>query len=255
MSIPISFRLLVLSAALFAPRTVAAQEVLAMATPAPAATPFATARATTTLRDEALRAPGLRILVSLDDRRLWLMHGRVTLYTAPVAVGKEVIMEYEGRTWDFTTPRGRRTVIGKERNPMWSPPDWHYVELAVMQGWKLVWLQRGQRVPVPEGGYVTVRGNRVGRVAPDGGWHPVAQGDEAVFGNTLYAPPSGTINRSMPGILGGYKLDTGGGIYLHGTPQQESVGRPATHGCMRLFDGDLAYIYRMAPVGTPVYVY
>ncbi len=209
----------------------------------------------TPLRQQAIGAPGLRVLVSVDDRQLWLMDGQTMLYTAPVAVGKEVVMEYEGQSWDFTTPRGVRRVIGKERNPLWSAPDWHYIELAALQGWKLVWLRSGQRVPVAEGGYVTTRGGVVGRVAPDGSWHPVARGDEAVFGDTLFAPPPGSVNRSMPGILGNYKLDTGGGIYLHGTPEEASVGRPSTHGCMRLLDSDLQFLYRSIPVGTPVYVY
>ncbi|HSU13305.1 L,D-transpeptidase [Longimicrobium sp.] len=225
------------------------------APPVPLPGPEASAGPASPLRDQALNARGVRLVVSLYDRQVWLMDGRIALYTAPVAVGKEVVMEYEGRVWDFTTPRGIRRVLGKERNPMWTAPDWHYVELAAMQGWKLVWLQGGERVPLAEGGYVTTRGGRVGRVAPDGTWHPVERGDEAVFGDTLFAPPPGSANRTMPGILGAYKLDTGSGIYLHGTPELASVGRPATHGCLRLLDGDLEYLYRHVSVGTPIYIY
>jgi hypothetical protein len=225
------------------------------AAPAPLPGPEASAGPASPLRDQALNATGVRLLISLYDRQLWLMDGRIALYTAPVAVGKEVVMEYEGRTWDFTTPRGIRRVLGKERNPQWTAPDWHYVELAALQGWKLVWLRPGQRVPLAEGGYVTTRGGMVGRVAADGTWHPVNRGDEAVFGDTLFAPPEGSPNRRMPGILGNYKLDTGDGIYLHGTPEWTSIGRPATHGCLRLLDADLEYLYRHVGVGTAIYIY
>ncbi|HEU4453875.1 MAG TPA: L,D-transpeptidase [Longimicrobium sp.] len=242
----------------------AAALMLAAALPRPAASQApdvapvalaAGARPVSPHREAAERARELRLVVSVNDRTLWLKHGTVTLYEAPVAVGREVVIEWEGRAWNFTTPLGRRVVRGKERNPVWSPPDWHYVELAVFQGWKLVWLRGGQRVPLADGGYVTTRGGQVGRVAADGSWHPVARGDEAVFDGTLFAPPPGSINRRMTGILGAYKLDTGDGIYLHGTDDLASVGTASTHGCMRLRDEDLAQLYRMVPVGTPVYIY
>ena len=198
---------------------------------------------------------GVRLIVSVDDRRLWLKDGATTVYTAPVAVGREVVLEYDGHSWDFTTPRGRRTVIGKERAPRWTPPMWHYVELAVANHLQIQQLQRGRRQPLPGGGWVEVRGNRVGKVDRDGSWHPVPEDEEVVFDDHLFIPPEGTVNRHLPGILGAYKLDLGGGIYLHGTPETESVGEAATHGCMRLHAEDLAWLYRNVRVGTPVYIY
>jgi lipoprotein-anchoring transpeptidase ErfK/SrfK len=33
------------------------------------------------------------------------------------------------------------------------------------------------------------------------------------------------------------------------------VGRAVTHGCIRLADDDIAWLFRHIPVGTPVYVY
>src|SRR4051812_19038239 len=70
--------------------------------PPPLAGPEASAGPASPLRDQALNARGTRLLVSLYDRQLWLMDGRIALYSAPVAVGKEMVMEYDGRTWDFT---------------------------------------------------------------------------------------------------------------------------------------------------------
>ncbi len=204
---------------------------------------------------EAERATGLRLIVSLTDRTVWLKRGASVLHSAPVAIGKAVILEYEGREWNFATPRGRRTVISKERNPVWIPPDWHYVELALKLGLQLEFVQRGQRFPLEDGSQVTVRGNRIGRLLADGSFVPVPEGEEAVFEGTLFAPPTSTLNRRIPGELGKYKLDTGNGYYLHGTPYQDSVGDETTHGCLRLREADLELLYRRVPVGTPVYIY
>lgn len=204
---------------------------------------------------EAERARGLRLIVSLADRTVWLKQGTTVLHAAPVAVGKAVVMEYEGKEWNFSTPRGRRTIISRERNPVWIPPDWHYVELALKLGLQLEFLDRGQKMPLGDGSSVAVRGNRIGRLLADGSFQPVPVGEEAVFNDTLFAPPPETVNRRMPGELGKYKLDMGDGYYLHGTPYQDSIGSEVTHGCIRLREADLELLYRRVPVGTPVYIY
>ena len=48
--------------------------------------------------------------------------------------------------WKFETPRGRLSVISKEENPVWAPPDWHYVEQARKRKAGLVRLERGQSI-------------------------------------------------------------------------------------------------------------
>lgn len=207
------------------------------------------------LREEALRAPGLRLVVSLEERRVRLMDGPRTLHSAPVAVGRGTVLRDGGRLWDFSTPRGRRVVLGKEENPVWVPPDWHYVELAREKGLTLLRLRRGRGVPLRDGSRVVVRGERIGRVSADGRFEPVPPDEEVLYGDTLFIPPFDTANRRIRGELGRYKLDLGEGYLLHGTPHHDSVGTAATHGCMRLLDEDIAYLYAHVPVGTPVYVY
>jgi lipoprotein-anchoring transpeptidase ErfK/SrfK len=80
-------------------------------------------------------------------------------------------------------------------------------------------------------------------------------GEEIVFDGTLYVPPFGTANRRIPGELGRYKLDLGDGYLIHGTPDQSSVGTAATHGCLRLREADLRFVYERVPTGTAVYIY
>jgi hypothetical protein len=176
-------------------------------------------------------------------------------FSAPVAVGKPVVLEYEGRTWRFSTPRGRRVIRDKETDPVWTPPEWHYVELAAAQGWKLQRLQAGTPVRLGNGDLLVVRGDRVGRVAPDGSFHAVATNDEIVFDGTLFVPPAGTRNRHIRGELGEYKLDLGDGYYIHGTPQEDTVGDSVSHGCIRMRADDLSTLYAAVSVGTPVYLY
>ena len=41
-------------------------------------------------------------------------------------------------------------------------------------------------------------------------------------------------------------------IYIHGTNQENLIGRPASHGCVRLRNEDMARLYRMVTKGTKV---
>ena len=41
-------------------------------------------------------------------------------------------------------------------------------------------------------------------------------------------------------------------IYIHGTNQERQIGRPASHGCVRLRNKDMAALYTMVSKGTPV---
>ena len=42
---------------------------------------------------------------------------------------------------------------------------------------------------------------------------------------------------------------------MHGTNQPDTVGRAVSHGCVRLRNEDIAKLYAMVEVGTPVYIY
>lgn len=41
-------------------------------------------------------------------------------------------------------------------------------------------------------------------------------------------------------------------IYLHGTNQEDLIGQPASHGCIRLRNADIAELFALVPEGTPV---
>lgn len=207
------------------------------------------------VRGAAAADTELRIVVSRSARRLFVVaRAHDTLLDAPVAVGSSRTLRYASEHWTFTTPAGVRTVIGKERDPVWIPPDWHYVEVARSHHLSLVWLRRDT--------IIALRDNQVLYVQPesiyldgDSSVTEFGPATHVVVGHTLYVPPVGYINRRVPGELGKFRLDLGGGVGIHGTPETASIGRAVTHGCMRLGDADIEWLYDHVPVGTRVYIY
>jgi lipoprotein-anchoring transpeptidase ErfK/SrfK len=43
-------------------------------------------------------------------------------------------------------------------------------------------------------------------------------------------------------------------IYIHGTPQEKAIGRPASYGCIRMKASDVALLYDRVPLGTLVQI-
>jgi L,D-transpeptidase catalytic domain len=202
-------------------------------------------------RRAAAQATGRRIVVSIYDRKLWLIDGRDTLIEAAAGVGMGVVRGPRGIGMrDFSTPRGRRTVLAKEENPLWNPPDWHYEGLH--DGPLRQFPAAG--IPLEDGTRVVRRGRFLG-VQRGAQFDTIPPERPLVYGGVMYIPPFGTVNRQIPDVLGAFKLDTGDGILIHGTNDPLAVGFWGTHGCVRLFDDDIAFVYENAPVGTPVYIY
>ena len=57
------------------------------------------------------------------------------------------------------------------------------------------------------------------------------------------------------GFNGEVKVDTHARyIYIHGTADQKSLGRPASHGCIHLADADLIPLFDLLPSGTLVWI-
>jgi hypothetical protein len=206
-------------------------------------------------RDLAGRSSGRRVVISLLDRRLWWINGTDTLLSAPVAVGKGTDLAFGSQRWNFRTPRGRRTVISKAPNPVWVPPLWRYVEEAARRGDTVAHLARGREVRLRDGTRLRIRGRVVERVSPAGAVDTIPRDEEIAYDGAVFIPPTDTDNRRIPGELGAFKLELGDGYMIHGSPDQSVIGRPVTHGCIRLSTPELAYLYQHVPVGTPVYVF
>jgi L,D-transpeptidase ErfK/SrfK len=52
----------------------------------------------------------------------------------------------------------------------------------------------------------------------------------------------------------GFWTDGTNFIGFHGTPNAESVGTPASHGCIRMYDRDVTKLFEMVKIGTRVEV-
>lgn len=218
---------------------------------------LATCRASARGRAQQIDSvPDVRIVISIAERRLWVVSGAEdTLRTAPVAVGSGRRLSGGGRSWTFNTRRGRSTVVRKEVDPFWIPPDWHFIERAREHGWRVEQLSAGRPRPLADGTSLTVRDGRVGLITKDSTFAALPIDDEIVFGSTLYIPPLGTVNRRVAGVLGPYRLVLANGVGLHGTPYKESIGTAATHGCIRLLDEDITWLYEHVPVGAHVLIF
>ena len=197
----------------------------------------------------------LRIVISLNDRLLWVLIGSDTLLAAPVAVSMDSSFEYAGKTWRFETPRGVRTVLAKRENPVWVPPDWHYAEVAREHALALAPM-KATKTKLSDGSWLEVRDSTIGIVSAETGeFSFLPTNEEIVFDGTLFIPPLGTRNRRIEGELGYHSIDTGNGILLHGTRHKSSIGTAATHGCIRLRDADISWLWEMVPLNRRVYIY
>jgi L,D-transpeptidase catalytic domain len=199
------------------------------------------------------------IVVSMADHRLWYKQGKQILFDAPVATGsgKELVGGAAGQ-WRFETPRGRLTVKGKDEDPAWVPPDWHFVEQAHKKGLGIVHLDQGEKMSTGDGGVITTQGGEVVKRYNNGSTVSLGggvEGKEIVVNGNIVIPPYGTTARRYMGVLGTRRLELGDGYGIHGTDHPESIGQSVSHGCVRMRNEDIERLYPMVAVGTPVYIY
>ena len=199
------------------------------------------------------------IIISITDNKLWYRVHDSVVYETRVATGSGKVLEKGpgGSRWKFETPRGRLKVLAKEEDPAWVPPDWHFVEQAEKRGLRLTKLNRGESIDAGNGSVITVSGSDVVRRNADGNVTPLEaeDGREIVVNGQLIVPPFGTNQRRYKGVLGTHRLVLGNGYAIHGTNVPTSIGQSVSHGCVRLLNEDIAHLYSIVPVGTPVYIY
>jgi lipoprotein-anchoring transpeptidase ErfK/SrfK len=173
------------------------------------------------------------LVVSLAERRVLYIQRNDTLFRAPVAIGSGKTIVVNGVTKRFQTPRGRMAITAKELDPVWVPPNWHYVEIARRNG--LGVIDMSDAPPNALAGYPA--------------------GKVPIRGGNVIIPPWGSPQRQHRGVLGVAKLEMYDGYYFHGTDNEASVGDNASHGCLRMLKDDILWMYNHVPVGTPVYIY
>jgi len=202
------------------------------------------------------------IVISIADHRLWYKRQDQVVFTTRVATGSgKVLAKGKGKgkdaEWKFETPRGRLTVLYKETDPVWVPPDWHYVEVGQKKKATPVQLTRGSPFTLADGSALLVDEAEIVRQFPDGRAEVLegGEGREIIVDGKVFIPPFGTNHRKFAGVVGTHRLNMGDGYALHGTDVPSSIGRSVSHGCVRLRNEDIETLYQLVPVGTPVYIY
>lgn len=197
---------------------------------------------------------GRVIVVSLADRKLELRDGPRVVHSARAAVGMGAV-EIEGDKWFFDTPIGTLKVIAKEEAPIWVAPDWHYKEMAFKGKGEVITLSANRPYRLPDGRTVELVGNDVGIRDTAGVFTPSPPSKDVWEGSKIFMPPTSANQRRFSEILGDYRLKLTDGFGVHGTNKPESVGRAASHGCIRLTNADITKIYDQVQVGTRVMIY
>ncbi len=204
---------------------------------------------------QALAQRGTRIIVSTQGRSLWLMRDSTLLFKAPIAVGRSRRLIWKGKEYDFTTPVGKRKVVAKGTSPLWTPPEWHYFEIAQDKSLEPVFLKKSSKITLSDTTRIEVRQTQVGRVNRLGNFWPFTPGKEIIFDGKVFIPPLGTEQRRVPEVLGTHKLEMGSGYLIHGTNEEGSIGEAVSHGCVRMYNDDVAQLYSLVDIGTPIYIY
>lgn len=105
---------------------------------------------------------------------------------------------------------------------------------------------KSYRIAVGRRGWETPTGNfRVGQMLRNPTWiHPF----------TGEAIPGGDLQNPLGRYWIGFWTDGKNSIGFHGTPNPESVGKPASHGCIRMYNTDIEQLFHQVSLGTIVTV-
>ena len=172
-----------------------------------------------------------------------------------VAVGEEVFLD----------------VLGNVPGSEYALPEADEVYLRVVVVENAIYAMRGKqmlkRYPVATGSgsfleYNLSQGGgwkfdtpagvfTVGRKETDPVWYAP---DWFYVEKGLRVPPPNSPKRYFPGDMGSHAIYLGDGLAIHGTRNQASVGRPVSHGCMRMAKGDIEDVYNLVRVGTKVLI-
>ena len=154
----------------------------------------------------------LKIRIDTERQSLELLDDSRLVSRYPVSTAKNGVGERSG---SYCTPRGRHLV--RARIGAGLPENTVFVRRR------------------PSGEIFT---EELGRQFPDRDW---------ILGRILW------LSGCEPGFNRLGEVDTMRRyIYIHGTPHEEEIGSPVSHGCVRMRVRDLVELFERVPVGTPV---
>jgi L,D-transpeptidase YbiS len=156
----------------------------------------------------------------------------------------------------------RKQLAPRLKNSLYVVIDAKTNKLYLKRGFKLLWQAD---CSVGRGGALFDRksGQRWEFVTPRGEFRVIGKAEDPQWRKPDWAfveagepvPAPDDPARLVSGELGAFVLNLGDGYLIHGTKKEELLGRPASHGCVRLGAADLKDLYAKAPVGTRVFIF
>jgi len=69
------------------------------------------------------------LVINTTDNLFYLYRNKKLVREGHCSTGSlKMLKTEEGRSWIFKTPKGKWEIQGKQTNPVWTRPDWSYVE-------------------------------------------------------------------------------------------------------------------------------
>lgn len=154
------------------------------------------------------------------------------------------------RRYNALTPKQNYLIINTSDNHFYLYRDKKLIREGFVSTGSNIRLQshdeREWLFKTPKGKH-TVKGKIIRPVWRKPDWAFIEEG--------LPVPPGDHPSRYEAGVLGDYALSLGDGYLIHGTLYKRFLGMPVTHGCIRLNDDDLEFIFNSLNVGSRVYIY
>ena len=145
------------------------------------------------------------------------------LLVADCACGSATLFSKSGKLWSLPFSPASAGV-GAEAGSNKTPPGWHRVAERFGEGAPL--------------GTVFVSRKTTGRILPPEKWRTPDPAPDAVLTRVMW------LEGLEPGVNKGKGIDSHERyIYLHGTNQEQKLGMPASHGCLRFSNADIAKLF------------
>lgn len=153
--------------------------------------------------------------VSIYEQRLSIVHSGKAIRSFPVSTAKN--------------------GIGEKRGSECTPTGWHKVRAKIGSGFPLNTVFVGRR-PTGE-----IYDEALGKQYPGRDW---------ILTRILW------LGGLEPGLNRYGDVDTCWRyIYIHGTPDENAIGTPVSHGCIRMKNADMLDLFECVEVGVKVFIH
>jgi L,D-transpeptidase ErfK/SrfK len=69
------------------------------------------------------------IVINTTENHFWLYNAKSQMvYEGSCSTGSQTVLDNGVKQWTFKTPKGVRKIISKVKDPVWTKPDWAFIE-------------------------------------------------------------------------------------------------------------------------------